>query len=145
MAPFSANVWEVRVEAGQAVKKGDVLLVLEAMKMESPVVAPVDGTVVAVRAKPSQLTSTGALLAVIATAAGPDSGSEVEEVEEEAEVESTSGLSSEGRTGSSSTASLAVPEGSQELGGSGQLQSAPSAKAGAVGGDLGAAPAVSAQ
>lgn len=42
-APFTANVWEIRVEAGQAVKAGDTLVVLEAMKMESPVHAPVAG------------------------------------------------------------------------------------------------------
>ena len=66
-AAFSANVWDVRVEAGQAVAAGDTLLVLEAMKMETPVAAPVAGKVVAVKAKLSQLAASGATLVVIDT------------------------------------------------------------------------------
>ena len=33
MAPFTANVWEIRVKPGDVVKKGDVVMVLEAMKV----------------------------------------------------------------------------------------------------------------
>ncbi|KXZ51620.1 hypothetical protein GPECTOR_12g584 [Gonium pectorale] len=66
-APFSANVWEVRVAAGQSVAAGDTLLVLEAMKMESPLTAPVAGKVLAVRAKTSQLAASGVTLIVIDT------------------------------------------------------------------------------
>ncbi|PNH09902.1 Urea amidolyase [Tetrabaena socialis] len=67
VAAFSANVWEVRVEVGQAVAAGDTLLVLEAMKMETPVAAPVAGRVLAVRAKLSTLAPSGMTLLVIDT------------------------------------------------------------------------------
>lgn len=66
-AAFSANVWDVRVAAGQQVAAGDTLVVLEAMKMETPVTAPVGGKVVAVKAKQSQLASSGATLVVLDT------------------------------------------------------------------------------
>ena len=39
------NVWKIEVEAGQRVSEGDVLLILESMKMEIPVESPVTGVV----------------------------------------------------------------------------------------------------
>ena len=45
-APMPGKILKVNVNAGTAVKKGDVLLVLEAMKMENEICAPQDGTVV---------------------------------------------------------------------------------------------------
>ena len=47
-APMPGKILGVKVSAGQAVKKGDVLVVLEAMKMENEIVAPQDGTVASV-------------------------------------------------------------------------------------------------
>ncbi len=44
-APFAANVCEVSVEAGQEIAEGDQLLILEAMKMQTPIAAEVAGTV----------------------------------------------------------------------------------------------------
>ena len=41
----TGNVWKVEVEAGAQVEEGDVLLILESMKMEIPVEAPAAGTV----------------------------------------------------------------------------------------------------
>ena len=41
----TGNVWKVEVEVGDSVQEGDVLLILESMKMEIPVEAPSDGTV----------------------------------------------------------------------------------------------------
>ena len=54
-APMPATVVDVKVEAGDAVKRGDILIVLEAMKMELPVRAPGDGRVTAVTASPGEL------------------------------------------------------------------------------------------
>lgn len=47
-APMPGTILKVNVSNGQAVKKGDVLFVLEAMKMENEIMAPCDGTVSAV-------------------------------------------------------------------------------------------------
>ena len=54
-APMPATIIEIKVKAGDEVKKGDVLLVLEAMKMELPVRAPGDGRVKAVHCRPGDL------------------------------------------------------------------------------------------
>lgn len=47
-APMPGNILKVNVKAGDAVKKGDVLCILEAMKMENEICAPADGTVAGV-------------------------------------------------------------------------------------------------
>ena len=54
-APMPATVVHVKVKAGDAVTRGDILIVLEAMKMELPVRAPADGRVAAVHCEPGQL------------------------------------------------------------------------------------------
>jgi urea carboxylase len=46
-------VWQIKVEAGQAVAKGETLVIMEAMKMEIAVVADCAGTVVSIHGKPS--------------------------------------------------------------------------------------------
>lgn len=45
VAPMPGSIVNINVSAGQAVKAGDVLIVLEAMKMENDITAPCDGTV----------------------------------------------------------------------------------------------------
>ena len=64
-APMSGKVLNVKASAGQAVKKGDVLLVLEAMKMENDIVAPQDGTVASIDCAAGQSVETGAVLATL--------------------------------------------------------------------------------
>ncbi|CAK0782570.1 hypothetical protein CVIRNUC_005782 [Coccomyxa viridis] len=62
---FTANVWEVKCKVGDIVSKGQVVVVLEAMKMEYPITAPAAGQVKAVRVEGSQLTQQGDILVVI--------------------------------------------------------------------------------
>ena len=64
-APMPGNIVDVKVANGAAVKKGDVLIILEAMKMENEIVAPCDGTVNVVVAKGAAV-ETGAVLCTIA-------------------------------------------------------------------------------
>ncbi len=64
-SPMPGNILDIKVANGAAVKKGDVLLILEAMKMENEIVAPCDGTVTVVVTKGSAV-ETGAVLCTIA-------------------------------------------------------------------------------
>ncbi len=64
-SPMPGNVFKVECKAGQAVKAGDVLVVLEAMKMEIEVTAPVDGTVKAISATVGTAVNTDDLLVVL--------------------------------------------------------------------------------
>jgi biotin carboxyl carrier protein len=64
-AEITANVWQVRVEVGQRVDVGDELVILESMKMEIPVVAPIAGTVAVVAVAPETQVQEGDLVAVI--------------------------------------------------------------------------------
>ncbi len=64
-APMPGTIVKVNVTAGQAVKAGDVLCVLEAMKMENDITAPKDGTVTQVVAAKGASVSTGDALIVI--------------------------------------------------------------------------------
>ncbi len=64
-APLPGNVLDVKVASGAAVKKGDVLCILEAMKMENEIVAPQDGTIVSVVASKGASVNTGDVLFVI--------------------------------------------------------------------------------
>jgi biotin carboxyl carrier protein len=62
---ITANVWQVQAEVGQEVAEGDTLAILESMKMEIPVEAPVAGRVTAVSVKPDDQVQEGDLIAVI--------------------------------------------------------------------------------
>jgi biotin carboxyl carrier protein len=66
-APIQGTIMSVKVAPGQAVKKGQVLAILEAMKLENEIVSPFDGTVSTVQAKDGQVVDSGALLMTIAT------------------------------------------------------------------------------
>ena len=64
-APMPGNILKVNVKAGEAVKAGTVLVVLEAMKMENEIMAPKDGTVTQVLVSKGSTVDTGAPLVVI--------------------------------------------------------------------------------
>ena len=64
-APMPGTILDVKVANGAAVKKGDVLIILEAMKMENEIMAPCDGTVSVAVTKGSSV-ETGAVLCTIA-------------------------------------------------------------------------------
>jgi len=64
-AEMVANVWKVVAGVGDRVEEDDVLLILESMKMEIPVVAPQAGTVKEIRVKETEVVKEGQVLAVI--------------------------------------------------------------------------------
>ncbi|MDO4939146.1 MAG: biotin/lipoyl-containing protein [Lachnospiraceae bacterium] len=64
-APMSGKILAVKASAGQAVAKGDVLMVLEAMKMENDIVAPEAGTVASINATVGQAVESGDVLATL--------------------------------------------------------------------------------
>ena len=63
--PMPGKILSVAVSAGADVKKGDLLLVLEAMKMQNEIYAPQDGTVSEVRVAANQTVATGDVLVVL--------------------------------------------------------------------------------
>ena len=64
-APMPGNILKVNVTVGQAVKEGDVLVVLEAMKMENEIMAPKNGTVAQVLVQKGATVATGATMVVL--------------------------------------------------------------------------------
>ena len=64
-AGAAGKVFKIEAAAGTAVKKGDTVLVLEIMKMETPVVAPQDGTVASINVNVGDMVEAGALLATL--------------------------------------------------------------------------------
>lgn len=65
-APMPGNILKINVAPGQKVEEGDVLIVLEAMKMENEIVAAKSGTVAQVAVSKGAVVETGAPLVVIA-------------------------------------------------------------------------------
>ena len=64
-APMPGNILKVNAAVGQTVKEGDVLVVLEAMKMENEIMAPRNGTVAQVLVQKGATVDTGATLVVL--------------------------------------------------------------------------------
>lgn len=64
-SPMPGTILDVRVSAGQSVKKGQVLCILEAMKMENEIISPRDGTVAQVAANKGASVNAGDPLMVL--------------------------------------------------------------------------------
>ncbi|MCH5261007.1 MAG: acetyl-CoA carboxylase biotin carboxyl carrier protein subunit [Lachnospiraceae bacterium] len=64
-AGAAGKVFKIEANVGQAVKKGDAVVIVEAMKMEIPVVAPEDGTVASIDVAVGDAVEAGALLATL--------------------------------------------------------------------------------
>ena len=64
-AGAAGKIFKIEVKVGQAVKKGDAVVILEAMKMEIPVVAPEDGTVASIDVAVGDPVEAGAVLATL--------------------------------------------------------------------------------
>lgn len=65
-SPMPGNILKINIQPGQKVNEGDVLIVLEAMKMENDIVAPKTGTVAQIAVSKGQVVETGTPLLVIA-------------------------------------------------------------------------------
>ena len=63
--PITGKIISVAVKVGDTVKEGDVLCMLESMKMENPILSPVDGAIVEVGVQPEQVVKPGEKIAVI--------------------------------------------------------------------------------
>lgn len=63
--PLVGKIVSVDVKVGDKVKEGDTLCVLEAMKMENPIVAPADGTITEIKVAAEQTVDGGDLIAII--------------------------------------------------------------------------------
>lgn len=64
-APMPGNIMKINAKAGASVKKGDVLVVLEAMKMENDICAPQDGVVASVEVSQGATVETDAVLVTL--------------------------------------------------------------------------------
>lgn len=64
-SPMPGNILSVNVAAGAAVKKGQILMILEAMKMENEIMSPIDGTIVSIHTAKGATVESGALLCII--------------------------------------------------------------------------------
>ncbi len=65
-APMPGNILRIDVNQGDTVKEGQILVILEAMKMENEIVAPKDGTVAQIVTSKGAVVDTGAPLVIIA-------------------------------------------------------------------------------
>ena len=64
-APMQGLIVDVKVETGQKVKAGDEVVILEAMKMENPIVAPKDGTILEIKVSKGSTVNTGDTLVIL--------------------------------------------------------------------------------
>ena len=64
-AGAAGKVFKIEANVGQAVKRGDAVIIIEAMKMEIPIVAPEDGTVASIDVAVGDAVEAGAVLATL--------------------------------------------------------------------------------
>lgn len=64
-AHITGNVWKIEKKAGEAVSEGDVLIILESMKMEIPIEAPASGTIKEIKVQENQNVIEGQVVALI--------------------------------------------------------------------------------
>lgn len=64
-AQITGNIWKIEKAAGETLDEGEVILIMESMKMEIPVEAPCGGTLQAIRVAEGDAVEEGAVLAVI--------------------------------------------------------------------------------
>lgn len=65
LAPLAGNIWKITVEVGSTVEEDDEILIIEAMKMETPVYAPCGGSIAEIRVKEGDAVEEDDVLAVI--------------------------------------------------------------------------------
>lgn len=65
-APMPGNIWKIKASVGQRVERHEVLLILEAMKMENEIVAPEAGTVTAILVKEGDAVEPGKIMVELA-------------------------------------------------------------------------------
>ena len=63
--PITGKITSVNVKVGDEVKEGDILCLIESMKMENPILAPVAGTITEINISVGDLVETGGLVAII--------------------------------------------------------------------------------
>jgi len=63
--PLTGKITSVEVKVGDKVKEGDVICFIESMKMENPILDPVDGTIVQMNVTPEQIVKPGETIAII--------------------------------------------------------------------------------
>ena len=62
-AHITGTVWKIEKQVGDVVVEGDVIIILESMKMEMPVESPIDGTIVSIDTKEGAAVDEGAVIA----------------------------------------------------------------------------------
>ena len=65
-APLAGNIWKIEVAPGQEVVEGEVLIILEAMKMETQICAPKGGTITAISVNTGDMVKVGDPLVFLA-------------------------------------------------------------------------------
>jgi len=63
--PITGKITSVEVKVGDAVQEGDVICIIESMKMENPILAPVAGTITEMKVSAGQAVESGNVIAII--------------------------------------------------------------------------------